>query len=91
MPFSDELFYAILAMDSYNRTTNPSQRGIDVGASNVGNAAATINSDEVLVSDGSVSDGFFAQAYDVGGRTVISFEGTNDLSTDVISITVVLR
>ncbi len=83
MTFSNELFFAILSMDSYDRTDGVSERGIDVGTVSVGNATPTINSDQVLASDSAPADGFFAQAYDWDGQTVISFEGTNDLSNDV--------
>jgi hypothetical protein len=49
MTVSNELFFSILSMDSYDRTSNVAKRGIDVGTAGVGNATPTYNSDEVIV------------------------------------------
>ena len=57
MSISQELMYAILAMDSYDREYNP---GILLSGSNIG--TATIGSDELLPA-GSQEAGFYVVAY----------------------------
>jgi hypothetical protein len=77
MPISPELFKAILAMDSYNRGINA---GLNLSAQGVsgdriGNA---ILKNDVLLPAGSDVAGFFAQAYNWNGTTVISYRGTDN-------------
>ncbi|MFY8040605.1 MAG: hypothetical protein ACOVN4_13210, partial [Bosea sp. (in: a-proteobacteria)] len=77
-----DLFRAILAMDAYNRGYNagikspnagPDQglTGTMIGLASVGTASSSaLNSPERNAS-------FFAQAYSLGGKTVISYRGTD--------------
>jgi hypothetical protein len=72
MTTSADVFLAVLALDSYNR-------GSDVGMSlpttvEIGNSTIKINSDDNL--PGAKATGFFAQAYEWNGKTVISYRGT---------------
>jgi hypothetical protein len=72
MPISEELFKAVLAMDSYNRGDNA---GIAVSGSEIG--TATVRTDDLPVGSGDAS--FFAQAYDWNSETIISYRGTDVL------------
>ena len=74
MSISDNVFMATLAMDSYNRGYNP---GLALDGSATAIGTATIRSDDLPV--GSPAAGFFAQAYDWNGKTVISYRGTDQL------------
>ena len=71
-----ELFQAILAMDSYNRTGSAETlRGLVLPVTNkIGDAV-------ILQGTGGVAEdpahGFFAQAYDLNGQKIISFRGTD--------------
>lgn len=65
---TDDLFLAILAMDSYNRTTlaQGSTVGLELPASTeIGTATLDRATEDV-------SKGFFAQSYIWGGQHVIS-------------------
>ena len=86
-----DLFRAILAMDAYNRGYNAGIKsqgaaeregltGTQIGLASVGTRSNTeANSPEVAAS-------FFAQAYTLGGQTIISYRGTDSLPnlTDVL-------
>src|SRR5262249_8618939 len=66
---SNDLFLAILAMDSYNRGSDVR---VDVGGRTPGNAQLGRTSNPGL-------DGFAAQAYTWNDQTVISYRGTDQL------------
>jgi hypothetical protein len=82
MPISTDnadLFRAILAMDAYNRGYNAGIKspgaaadqgllGTQLGLATIGIARADVNAS------------FFAQAYTLGGKTVISYRGTDDFN-----------
>lgn len=74
-PISNELFYAILAMDSYNRGYNAKLSGLsDAVGTKLGNAT-------VIGSAGggaAQADGFYAIAYDLNGQKIISYRGTDN-------------
>jgi hypothetical protein len=75
MSISNDLFRAILAMDSYNRGYNP---GIALTGSQIGNATLALNSlDPAAGMPGGQAASFFAQAYSWNGATVISYRGTD--------------
>jgi hypothetical protein len=77
MPISNDLFTAILAMDSYNRGYN---RGLDVTGNSIGTATLGLQSDTAGGSAG-VNASFFAQAYTLaGGQKIISYRGTDSLT-----------
>ena len=85
MSISDDLFMAILAMDSYNRGYAPGLVLPASATSQIGNALLAANSSVLgLGSDGQPIDeaaGFFAQAYTLSnGQTVISYRGTDNRS-----------
>jgi hypothetical protein len=71
MTISNELFMAILAMDSYNRGYNP---GLSVDGNQIGDARLTTDSsilrDAVTQERFDFPVGFFAQAYAWNGQTV---------------------
>ena len=81
MPISTDntdLFRAILAMDAYNRGYNAG-----IGAPNLGLGGSGTRIGLAIVGDNSSVLGagrdqaasFFAQAYTLGGQTVISYRG----------------
>ena len=72
-----DLLLAILAMDSYNQGYDA---GLDHGAKQIGSARIDTDSSVKLGETETKAVGFYAAAYDVGGTTVISYRGTDDLS-----------
>ncbi len=74
---SDKLTYAILAMDAYNRGYGAKLPGLsDAPGTKIGLAT-------ILSSDGNASAqkiGFYALAYELEGKTVVSFRGTDELN-----------
>jgi len=79
MSISDDLFLAILAMDSYNRGYGAGIAGLsDQVDTAIG--TATVRKRLQDVSDTFVPEaqaaGFYAIAYDWNGQTVISYRGT---------------
>ena len=72
---SHELFYAILAMDAYNR-------GYGAKLPNLSDATGTQLGDAKIIGasggKGSQDIGFYALAYDWNGQTVISYRGTDN-------------
>ncbi len=88
MTLSPNLYYAVLAMDAYNRFQRPNDPvGLAVVGSQVGNAIRRTDQ----LPDGYQNTGFFATAYDLGGRVVISYRGTDfqggidELAADVFN------
>ena len=80
MTLSNELYYAILAMDAYNRGPDDDNKGlIVIDNTAVGNA--TIEAVNGPQNDPdftrAFAAGFFASAYDLNGQTIISFRGTD--------------
>jgi hypothetical protein len=77
-----ELFKAILAMDSYNRGPTPGLNLNAAGASDtqIGNATLGLSSDDPSANMKTTAPaaGFFAQAYNWNGTTVISYRGTDN-------------
>jgi hypothetical protein len=77
-----ELFKAILAMDSYNRGPGAGINLTEAGASDtqIGNATLGLNSDDPSANMQTTAPaaGFFAQAYNWNGTTVISYRGTDN-------------
>jgi hypothetical protein len=78
MTLSNDLFLAILAMDSYNRGYDAGLSGL--GGEGFGIGAATIAKDaEQLLNAGEAeAAGFYAVAYQWNGETVISYRGTDN-------------
>jgi hypothetical protein len=69
MPISQDLFFAILSMDAYNRNYNEAML---VNGTQLGNATLL----SVPNPTGFVNASFFAQASTWNGQTVISYRGT---------------
>ncbi|MDT2021207.1 calcium-binding protein [Methylocella sp. CPCC 101449] len=74
MAINDDVFRAILAMDSYNR----GGRGMGLDGAAIGDAAIMGNSDELQVAGAS----FFAQSYIWKGQIVVSYRGTDEPLSD---------
>jgi hypothetical protein len=72
MTISNDLFMAILAMDSYNRGYNP---GLNIVGNQIGNASIGLAKGD----QEAVAASFFAQAYTWNTKTVISYRGTDVL------------
>ncbi len=78
---SPELFYALLSLDSYNRGYGS---GLDVAAvgpqfaTSLGDATIGSTSTDLLGLYSTKKIGFFAQTYVIGGKTVISYRGTDN-------------
>lgn len=72
MTISNDLFMAILAMDSYNRGYDI---GVAVSGSSLGLADLGIADGEADAQDAS----FFAQSYLWNGQTVIAYRGTDTI------------
>lgn len=80
MTISNNLFQAILAMDSYNRGYNQGIYIDDIpGESAIGNATV-IQESNVAPGSSQVEASFFAAAYAAGNDIYISYRGTDDLS-----------
>ena len=80
MPIStdnDDLFRAILAMDTYNRGYNAGLGDPNTGLAGTQIGLATIRRD-IDLPGGAQAASFFAQAYTLGGKTIISYRGTVD-------------
>jgi len=87
MPISQDMFMAILAMDSYNRgyeagigdgqnvVNGVDEDGLGAEGSQIGNAVV-IQQD---ISEAAEAAGFYAVAYQWNGETVISYRGTDNL------------
>ncbi len=71
-----DLFRAILAMDAYNRGYNAGIGDPNTGLTGNAIGLATIQRD-IDLPVGSQVASFFAQAYALGGQTVISYRGTD--------------
>ena len=79
MSISDELYFAILSMDAYNRQISPSDIfAMEIGDVPVGNATWISH----ILPSGSGDVGFFASTYSLDGNTVISFRGTDASAGD---------
>ena len=84
MAMNPELMKAILAMDAYNRGynagikfgTDPNNSTAIDGVTQVGNAVVYQSANSSAAQDIS----FYAIAYEYGGKTVISYRGTDDFS-----------
>jgi hypothetical protein len=81
MTISNELMYALLSMDSYNRGYG---YGLDVAAAGasttqIGNAAVGLNSNDPSSGIiGGQAAGFFAQSYTLNGQKIIAYRGTDN-------------
>lgn len=79
MAIDDNLFLAILSLDSYNRGYNEGIEGLGAAgaeSSLIGNAKFYLQSD-IEGNTAGVNAGFYAAAYDWNGQKVISYRGTD--------------
>ncbi len=76
MAISNDLFLAILAMDSYNRGYNAGLGDPETGlpGTQIGNAVLGISDQSTAAKAAS----FFAQSYTWNGQTIISYRGTDN-------------
>ena len=80
---NQNVFRAILAMDSYNRGYRPSVQITPVGESDVNRFVGTAQIIAQDISPTAQAAGFYASAYSWNGETIISYRGTNlDFSQD---------
>ncbi|MCP4082826.1 MAG: hypothetical protein GY743_21575, partial [Planctomycetaceae bacterium] len=83
MSISNELMYAILSMDAYNREYGA---GIKISGNSIG-TADIINRTTVGIGQEQYQAwqdvDFYAAAYSYNGQTVISYRGTDDPLPDV--------
>ena len=78
-----DLYYAVLALDAYNRGIDATNRKLNVSGEKLG--VYTVEKQELFDS----ANGFFAKQYTRGSETVISYRGTDfdqpaDLFKDVL-------
>lgn len=74
---SDNLFFAILAMDAYNRGYDAKLSGLsDAIGTKIGNATVIGSAGDAAAK----ADGFYAIAYELNGQKIISYRGTDDPS-----------
>ena len=86
MSISAELFYAILAMDSYNRGYNPGIAGIGDVGSTINNAVVLTDSETVAATkDEAQAASFYAVAYQTADGIVISYRGTDNFAVDPVT------
>ena len=82
---NDQLLYAILAMDSYNRGTNAGLRGLGRLNSEIGTATLRAEKDDAAAR---LVD-FYAAQYDAstsaGSKQIISYRGTDNLGWDALT------
>ena len=87
MTMNPDLFYAILAMDSYNRGYGTGVGGLySAAGTRIGNAS--IRGDAVtLLSQGDAENAdFYAIAYNLYGQTVISYRGSDYVNSNGINL-----
>lgn len=74
-PMSNDLFYAILAMDAYNRGYGAKLSGLsDAVGTKLGNAIVIGSAGDAAAQ----ADGFYAIAYELNGQKIIAYRGTDD-------------
>lgn len=79
MAINQDIVYAILSLDSYNRGYGA---GIIVSGTSLGNYSIS-DSSSILLEEGSDSSiGFYAQVYTLGTEKIISFRGTDNIVQD---------
>ena len=81
MSISQELMYAILSMDSYNRGYNTGIAGLSEasdGSVQIGTATVSYNLEDAQLSNAAQAAGFYAVAYQWNGDTIISYRGTDN-------------
>ena len=80
MTISNELFLAILSMDSYNRGYGAGIEGLSQApGTQIGTATIGGNAETDLLSGAAQSAGFYALSYSWNGQTVISYRGTDKI------------
>ena len=76
-PISDSLLYAILAMDAYDRGYGAKLTGLsDAVGTKLGNATVIGSAGDAAAQ----ADGFYAIAYELNGKKIISYRGTDNPS-----------
>ncbi|MCP4188063.1 MAG: hypothetical protein GY763_10730 [Gammaproteobacteria bacterium] len=85
MSVSNELMYAILAMDSYNRGYGAgiNVSGPQIGTAVIGDDSLILNSDPNDPNRVDEAVDFYAATYNYNGQTVISYRGTDDRTSDI--------
>ena len=79
MTISNELFMAILSMDTYNRGYNPGINGLSNSqGTKIGNA--TLEAVGVDPNGVAQANSFYAQSYTWNGQIVVAYRGTDDAS-----------
>jgi hypothetical protein len=79
---NEQLFLAILALDSYNQGPRSSDPNLNDVGSKIGTAETNIRLSD---NTGWLATGFFAQSYSWNGKTVISYRGTDSFPNDLLT------
>ena len=79
------LFHAILALDAYNRGYDADINGLASTKNTLIGDARIISTSTVFGEDVDSSESFYAIAYEYNGQKVISYRGTDNLSSDPIT------
>jgi hypothetical protein len=81
---TDDLMRAVLAMDAYSRGYDQGLLLEPSGEYDIGKMSIIAQSDTLAGSFG-VNIGFYAAAYQGDGETIISFRGTDDFGTGLLT------
>ncbi len=81
MTISNDLFLAILSMDSYNRGYGAGIAALGGEGTGIGNATVLKDSSQLLSEGADSAAGFHAISYTWNGQTVISYRGTDNYSS----------
>ena len=79
MTLSNDLFLAILSMDSYNRGYDAGITGLGGEGARIGAATIAKDAEQLLSAWEAQAAGVYAVAYQWNGETVISYRGTDTL------------
>jgi len=82
---SEKLMMALLALDSYSRSTNAEGLQDDVRLFDLGSDGASLGGATVIATQNVPGSSFAAVAYQWNGKTVISFRGTDNPLADLWS------
>ncbi len=87
MSISQDLLYAILSMDAYNRGYKPGIAGLGGEGSVVGNATVKKDATQLLNPGEAQANDFYAVAYtDASHGNIIAYRGTDTFDDEVLAV-----